>query len=251
VDQPFDFIEMTAASDTSQDSSAQRSLLESVHSFERELGVDPGFLQRVFNEPDDWAFVVKVHALAEAALTHLLTVTLGREELRDVFSGLAMGARHGKLAIAEKLMALDAAQVRFFRALGRLRNQFVHDVRGLDQRIEVHVNAWPDVESARFWRDVGAAMGSQTEIIVDGSPVPVETFSRNNPKLALWLASMNSTALIYVTQQSVVERRAHERTMMDAFQALLKLESGPYAPKFDSPDRAPRPGQVRPNSLRG
>lgn len=108
-----------------------------VKALEAEIGVAAGFLESLLNDGDDWSFIIKVHALAEAALTDLVTAAVGREELRDLFASLSMGdTRRGKVAVANRLRLLETGGVVFLRALGRIRNQFVHDVKNVGHRIE-------------------------------------------------------------------------------------------------------------------
>lgn len=109
---------------------------DNVSALEAEIGVPSGFLERLGTESDDWSFVIKVHALAEAAVTRLLTAAVGDEGSRDRFASLPMGSRKGRLALAAQHHLMDHGRVTFFRALGRVRNWFVHDVRNVGLRIE-------------------------------------------------------------------------------------------------------------------
>lgn len=95
---------------------------------EKRLGLPEGFIAHLENE-DDWSFVIKSHALLEAAVSHLLAHTLGRPELIDVFSRLDMAAQKwGKLAFAKALDVIDDADRRFIRELGEIRNAFAHQI---------------------------------------------------------------------------------------------------------------------------
>jgi hypothetical protein len=63
------------------------------------------------NDGDDWSFVIKVHALVEAALTHAITATVAREELKDFCGALAIGdTKRGKLALAHRLHYSTSAE---------------------------------------------------------------------------------------------------------------------------------------------
>jgi hypothetical protein len=52
---------------------------------ESKLGLDQGFFGNLQSE-DDWSFVIKLHALFEAACTHLLLFHFQELELTDIFS---------------------------------------------------------------------------------------------------------------------------------------------------------------------
>lgn len=95
--------------------------------FEKSLGLPAGFIVGLKNE-DDWSFVIKAHALLEAGVSHLLAHTLGKPALTQVFSRLDMASAFGKLAFAETLGVVEKRTRRFIRALGEIRNDFVHDV---------------------------------------------------------------------------------------------------------------------------
>ena len=41
-----------------------------VRALEQEVGINEGFLENIFREPDDWSFVIKLNALIEGVLTH-------------------------------------------------------------------------------------------------------------------------------------------------------------------------------------
>lgn len=97
---------------------------------ELNLGITAGFLEGLMKEPDDWSFIIKLQALIEAAVTHLITVEINREPLQEVFARMEMGDGHqrGKLFIAKQLDLFDAEVIGFFRTIGQIRNRFAHNV---------------------------------------------------------------------------------------------------------------------------
>jgi len=96
---------------------------------ESKLGLDEGFVDNLKSD-DDWSFIIKLHALFEAACTHLLLFHFQEPDLADVFSRLDISAIPiGKLAILGKLNLLGEEDRRFIRSLSELRNSLVHDVR--------------------------------------------------------------------------------------------------------------------------
>src|SRR5262245_52386097 len=87
----------------------QEALHEHARALQQEIGIDQFFLENLFNEPDDWSFVIKLNALVEATLTHLLTETLGRPELRTAFANTDLAnIRSGKLVFADALGLLGS-----------------------------------------------------------------------------------------------------------------------------------------------
>src|SRR5205807_8135781 len=78
-----------------------------VHELENQLGLPSEFCNRLLGE-DDWSFVIRIHALLEAAITHLLIETLREPRLRPLFSRMELSNFvAGKVAFAEKLELLD------------------------------------------------------------------------------------------------------------------------------------------------
>jgi hypothetical protein len=170
-----------------------------IKQLESEIGIAPGFLEGLLKDGDDWSFVIKVHAVAEAALTHLLTTTVGREELRDLFGSLPMGdSRRGRISVAAQLHLLDPRRVAFFRALGRIRNAFVHDIKNAGLRIEQYAASLAPSEQDRLWLDL---MGGHTlePIIIDfdGKEVPTKDFARAHPRFTIWISTLSALGLIY------------------------------------------------------
>jgi len=64
-----------------------------------------------------------MHALMEAAVTHLLAERLGDAKLEEVFSFTEFAnPRSGKLAFAKALGLLESDERRFLQRLAELRN---------------------------------------------------------------------------------------------------------------------------------
>lgn len=78
-----------------------------VGQFEKDIGLPAGFLVNLLIKEDDWSFIIKLHALVEAAVSHLLATICG-EELLTVFTRLQLSSETvGKLAFAKALHTLD------------------------------------------------------------------------------------------------------------------------------------------------
>jgi hypothetical protein len=106
---------------------------------EVELSLSSGFLEALKDE-DDWSFVIKAHALIEAAVTHALVVRTGLENSAEFFSYLELSASEtGKLALAKSIDLLDEDERRFVRALSELRNKFVHDVKNVQMTLMKYI----------------------------------------------------------------------------------------------------------------
>jgi hypothetical protein len=74
-----------------------------INELEIDLGVDVGFFESLLNE-DDWSFVIKLHALLEAATGHLLVEHFDDKRLEEVIAHLEMSnQRTGKIALLKSM----------------------------------------------------------------------------------------------------------------------------------------------------
>lgn len=105
-----------------------RGILE----LEAKVGVRENFFRGLLGE-DDWSFVIKLHALFEAACTHLLLFHFKEPELSDVFARIELSNKAtGKIAFLGKVELLGKSNRRFVCTLSELRNSLVHDVRNAE-----------------------------------------------------------------------------------------------------------------------
>ena len=80
---------------------------------QEKIGLRSGFFSALYDE-DDWSFVIKLHALLEAACTHLLMFHFREPELNDVISRLELSGRTvGKTVFLGKLGLLGKEYRRF------------------------------------------------------------------------------------------------------------------------------------------
>jgi hypothetical protein len=106
----------------------EHGLGRSPEDFEERLGLQRGFFGRLRDE-DDWSFVIKGHALLEAALARVLANELHRPELLEVFARLDMAdSDFGKLKFAAVLKVVSPENRAFIKKFGEIRNKFVHNV---------------------------------------------------------------------------------------------------------------------------
>lgn len=106
---------------------------------ESKIGVRENFFKDLVTE-DDWSFVIKLHALFEAACTHLLLFHFKEPELTDVFARLELSNKStGKIAFLGKLELLGKDNRRLVATLSEMRNSLVHDVRNAEYSLETMV----------------------------------------------------------------------------------------------------------------
>nr|WP_315481016.1 hypothetical protein [uncultured Rhodoferax sp.] len=95
---------------------------------ERRMGIPEGFFWSLRMERDDWAYIVKLSVICEAALTHMLVLAVGNNRLYDHFSDLTQSRR---LELAKQLGILSDADRHTLSAIAQVRNSFAHRVENL------------------------------------------------------------------------------------------------------------------------
>jgi hypothetical protein len=173
----------------------------SVRAIETELGLPSGFLEGLRTE-DDWSFIIKVHALIEAAVSHLLCSVLGKDTLADVFSHLELSdKRRGKMAFAAALGLLEKPDRRFVSSLSELRNTLVHDVTNVGFSLSKYVDAMDSSTFSAFVKGLDS-FSTGGLVAFEGSAVPPEEVFRREPKTAIWWSAMLTVAIIYQVKET-------------------------------------------------
>lgn len=202
----------------------------SVHIIERleaGIGVPVGFFRSLLKQDDesDWSFVIKLHALIEAALTHLLAATSHRPGMEKVYALLDTSDRRtGKLAFIKELGLLDEDHRRFVAVLSGIRNKFVHDVKNVGSTLDAYLATFDSNQTKEFVR--AASIGAGDTIELAGKVIPIHQFVRENPRVALWLGAMNLLAEIYVQREFVSLELDRGRV----WKALFKSVEGEQPP---------------------
>lgn len=110
---------------------------EAILELESKIGVPSNFF-RDLNDADDWSFVIKLHALFEAACSHLLLFHFREPKLSDIFNRMELSNKStGKIAFLGKLELLSKENRRFVSTLSELRNSLVHDVRNAEFNLRI------------------------------------------------------------------------------------------------------------------
>jgi hypothetical protein len=156
--------EVLAGIGPTRETSHLADILATAQKLEGTLSAPPGSLVGLWVQ-DDWTFVIKSHALLEAAVSQMLANALDRR-LDDVFGRLELGRTDvGKLAFAHALELLSSEERGFIRTLSDVRNLLAHDLRHLDFDLSAHVNALDKQQRERFFKhfDFGIAKEDRVE----------------------------------------------------------------------------------------
>lgn len=109
---------------------------EKILELQEKLMLHPDFFEKLLEE-DDWSFVIKLHALIEAAVGSLLLYHLEEPKLERIISRLELGNKtFGKLAFLKDLELLGDTYRRYIFSLSELRNEFVHNVHNCNTSLK-------------------------------------------------------------------------------------------------------------------
>ncbi len=118
----------------------------------RRLGLSQSPLRSLEND-DDWTFVIKIHAIAEAGLNHLLKVRLNDPKLIKIVIKLPTNdERRGKLALIKTYDLLREDCRLFVRLFSDIRNSAVHDAKSFNLDLMKYVAALEDKDKPKWKR---------------------------------------------------------------------------------------------------
>ncbi|MGD1019612.1 MAG: hypothetical protein ABSA12_09860 [Verrucomicrobiia bacterium] len=106
---------------------------------------------------DDWSFVIKAHALLEAAISQMIFDSLGETRLQGFVQHLPLIGRTSKLAVAEQLGLLSDEQRGFIRRFSELRNSLVHNFDKLDFSFQKYCAALDESEYKNWLKSIAWA----------------------------------------------------------------------------------------------
>jgi hypothetical protein len=218
--------------------SVKREQIDEVTELERELGLPHNWYSSLLKRSgeSDWSFVIKLHALFEAATAHAIHASLNRPELKEFVERLNMRGMTSKTALGQALGVLTPAHVRFLNELSRIRNDCIHDVRNVTFRFDGYID--------RLEPDQRNGLLLLFDVLRDpmpiaaGESIPRNEFVRRNTRTSLWIVAYILLAKIYVEKERAekLARGIAGMTLRDLFgsgktAAEPSLKAEPAAPK--------------------
>jgi hypothetical protein len=174
-----------------------KSAFEDIEYFEKDIGIQKGFFNNLLKE-DDWSFIIKLHSLFEAAVTHLLTKALERDELEDVISNLALSdMKTGKLGFVKSLKLLSKEERTFIHSLSELRNMLVHNISNINFNLINYVNDGNNLK--KFIKSFGFSIAEKPTF--NNRKVDRNEFIKYSPKVTIWLGAFACLNSIYKTKR--------------------------------------------------
>jgi hypothetical protein len=187
---------------------------ESIDALERELGLPAGFFIEL-RKDSDWSFIIKLHALIEAALVQGLEHELGRPEINEFLGRLNINGRIGKLALGRALGLVESDLSVFIERLSDIRNKCVHDVRNVGFSLKDYIAGLDKDKKRVLDRALDSFVVEEMEI--EGKKIPRLTLLEQQPLFTLWIAAMVCLAVLWLSKERA--RLVRERVKLALSQA--------------------------------
>lgn len=165
------------------------------------LNLPKNFFKKLLEE-DDWSFIIKLHALIEAACTDLLLHRFDEPNLRNIISRLELSNKtFGKLAFIKELDLLGDTKRRYISTLSEWRNNFVHNVQNCSASLTDIIAAMDKNEIKKFALNFSPFettlqkfVGGPLELLDEATKKNIDTNNlikraTSNPKLHIWIGA--------------------------------------------------------------
>lgn len=183
-----------------------------------ELEEKTEFLSHLLEE-DDWSFVIKLHALIEAATTLAIVKHVNEPSIRSTIERLPLSDEQiGKLKIAKDLSIYSRPQRSFIKRLSALRNDLVHNIERINFNFLEHLGAM-DKNQLSSWIDAVVWFEEQET----RSASPWIEIAKTKPQLAVFMAGY---LLVVLTSVDSHEKTLHRAIDSASQETVLNLFRG-------------------------
>ncbi len=163
----------------SNDFETNKAILE----LQGKLNLKKDFFKKLLEE-DDWSFIIKLHALIEAACTHLLLHRFNEPSLKKIISRLELSNKtFGKIAFIKELYILGDNSRRYISSLSELRNNFVHNVQNCNASLIEIVEKMDKNQFKKFALDFSTLESTESKDIDMNILI---NNAKKNPKFHIW-----------------------------------------------------------------
>jgi len=159
------------------------------------IGISDDFIEKLDSD-NDWTLVIKLHAMIEAGLNHLILEKLGDPRLDEIVSRMDTGDRElGKLAFIKTLDLLSSECRSFIKVLSSLRNNLVHDVQQLGFTFKKWVSSLDKSKLREVHKSI-LSLIPETVAAGEGKFISSTEVVEKNMRLAIEVASFNLMILV-------------------------------------------------------
>jgi len=182
-------------------------------------------LYAILGEGNDWAFIVKMCALVETAVSQLITNVSDEPHLAPLMQVLAEDFLGKKVNYVAAMALLSDQSISTARGLARIRNQLVHSIENLDFSLAKHLAASPDNLDI-FIQGFGRLQKPQSQVEYDA----VREIVKTDARLLMKYAVVALLREVYQAKSKVLARASFKR--VDRAFANLMIDN------LRPPDRA-------------
>jgi hypothetical protein len=138
----------------------QAGPFETILLAELRLGLPPLFYWQLHEIKDDWAFVLKVHALFEGTLTKLITEKIALRKIKHEHL-TPYDSFVSRVQLAERLKLIEPDYKNYLISLNRLRNDITHNIRFINLRLQTYFDSFNDRDFRNASHGLGAGFKNQ------------------------------------------------------------------------------------------
>ena len=172
---------------------------EAAERLEKELGLPANFFNEIHKQ-DDWSFIIKMHAIFEAAATYILSHRTRNRQLKEIFSKIELSNKKtAKIAFIKAYEILDSEERGYISMLSELRNLLIHNIENVNFSIESHISKMDPNQKKKFVKYAG--YGYPDTLKIAERNVSKSQFVIENPKLALWQTGVSILGIMYITKE--------------------------------------------------
>ncbi len=187
----------------------------------RGLGLTHSPLRSLENE-DDWTFVIKMYAVVEAALNHLLMVRLNDPKLSEIIAKLPTNdQRRGKMALVKAYRLLSEDSCLFVRLFSEIRNIAVHDAKSFNLDLTKYVAALEDNEKPK-WKKALSSWWVPFPDPQHEAAAQHEAYGRHhfetaldNPRYSIFSSCIHILAQAHVQELNAERRKKQQNDLTD------------------------------------
>jgi hypothetical protein len=187
---------------------------------EPELELPKGFFRQLY-QADDWTFIIKLHALIESALTHLIDSLFETDSVVSFLGTLDIGGgRHSKVALLQIMNQIEPDEAKVVRGLSKIRNRLVHNIRHVAFDLKAYARELDANELIDFAATTCAPY-ADPEKSAEKQRAKREKI-KNDPKPYIWLSGLHVIAM--AASRTIIARTKRETQSLEHQVAKAKAE---------------------------
>jgi len=190
------------------DSEHLKGFQPSIRTITEAFQLPTDFFERL-GEEDDWSLVIKLHALLETTLGWYLDGYLKPYGLDWLIGKMDLsGGRINKIEVALQTGGLDGSQAKFIRAVSKIRNRLVHNIRHVRFDLKDYISNLPASEKHEFSSDILAI--NITDNWTEDERVQLRASVINAPRAAVFWNTVYVVSFVTVYRRMTELNREHE-----------------------------------------